>query len=352
LAALTRTHTIVILAAAFLMLLDGITAEELRASFRRFPARFLPIVLTPVAFLTVSTVTGDQDTGERIFLPMLRAFGSLHLFAQNGLAFLADWLLVIPLTIPWLAMRFSRIPGWLPLFGLIGASVLSYRVGWVAFAAGASCVALADILWDAIERRDRVQLALWVWLLLAMPVIIYVHLPSKYLLPSVPAAAILVVRAMPEAQRAVTRWLMPAVVAAGVVLGLLILIGIRDLAETQRRAVVELIDPQIKTGEQVWFAGHWGFQWYAEKAGAKAVTLEPPLPQFGDVIVVSEIDFPFFEQRWTRKRVQKRLCYASTPWGRVMDFEGHAGFFSSPFGYLPWVWGSGEASCFEVWKVE
>jgi hypothetical protein len=350
LAVLTRTHTAVILAVAAVMLLDGITPQQIKASFTHFPARFLPVVLTPVLFVVISTLTADPDTGQSIFVPMLRTVGSLHLFAQNGFAYLADWLLVIPLTLPWLAIRFRHYSMTVLLVSLIGASALSYRLGWVAFAAVATCVAMADIFWDALSRRDRVQLALWTWLLLAIPVIVYVHLPSKYLLPSVPAAAILVVRIIPEARRT-ARWLMPGVVTAGALLGLLILIGIRDLAETQHRAVAELIEPQAKLG-RVWFAGHWGFQWYAEKAGASPVTSHAPLPQLGDTIVVSEIDFPIFAQTWTRRRVERHFCYASSKFGRVMDFEARAGFFSSPFGYLPWVWGSGEPSCFEVWKVE
>jgi hypothetical protein len=353
LAALTRSHAILILAAAFVLLLDGITAEELRSSFRRFPSRFLPILLTPILFFIVSTLTSDpESTGENVLFIALEATGGLRLLAQNGCAFLAHWLLVIPLTIPWLALRFRKLPRALPLVGLLGASLLSVRLGWVAFAAAATLVVLADIAWDAIQRRDCLQFALWLWLFTAVPVVLYIHLPPKYLLPSVPAAAILVVRLLPEARQTAARWIIPAAVAAGAVLGLMILLGIRDLALTQRRAVAELIDPAIKQGERVWFAGHWGFQWYAEAAGASPVTIEPPLPQSGDTVIVSEIDFPRFAREWTGRRVLRRVCYASSSVGRVMDFEARLGFFSSPYGYLPWKWGSRESNCFEVWRIE
>lgn len=353
LAALTRTHAILVLAPVFVFLLNGINAEEIRASFRNFPARFLPIVLTPVAFFAVSAITADPfSEGENILPSVMQRAGGLHLTAQNGLAFLAHWLLVIPLTIPWLLLRFRRIPFALQLVPLLGASLLSTRIGWVAFAAGATLMAMADILWDAIQRRDRVQLALWIWLFVAVPVVFYLHLPSKYLLPSVPAAALLVVRLLPEGGRGAERWLIPAVAVAGVILGVLILTGIRDLAETQKRAVAELVAPRIQPGERVWFSGHWGFQWYAEHAGASAATLEQPVPQRGETVVVSEIDFPFFARKWSDRTVLQRLCYPSSRWGRVMDFEDRAGFFSSPFGYLPWIWGSRESSCFEVWRIE
>jgi hypothetical protein len=348
----TRVHTIVILMAAFVFLLDGIVWVEIVASFRDFPARFLPILLTPVVVTIVSAITTDQGMEGEKLLAIASFSGLPHYAVQNACAFLAHWTLVVPLTIPWLLLRFRQIPPVLLLVPLLGASLLSLRLGWVAFAMGASCVALADILWDAMERRDRDQLALWLWLMIPVPAFIYIHLPSKYLLPSMPAAAMLVVRLIPETRRAATRWLIPSVALAGAILGLLILAGIRDLAETQRRAVVELIEPRTKLGEHVWFAGHWGFQWYAELAGASPMTVEPPLPQPGETIVVSKIDLAYLSRTWTQREVIQSFCYPSSRLGRVMDYQARAGFFSTPYGYLPWAWGSGEASCFEVWRAE
>jgi hypothetical protein len=353
LAALTRPHTVVVLAAAFVFLLDGITGAEIRASFRRFPVRFLPLVLTPVLFLVLSALAADQDSRLDNMQAMAERMPSdWHYVFRNGLAFLAHWLLVIPLTIPWLVLRFRRISAAVLLVPLVGASLLSVRLGWIAFAAAATCIVLADILWDAMQRRDGVQLALWLWLVPAIPAALYIHLPSKYLLPSVPAAAMLVARLIPESRRATTRWLIPTVAGACVILSFLILSGIRDLAVTQKRAVAELIAPRIERGEHVWFAGHWGFQWYAELAGASPMTLDPPRPQPGETVVVSLIDLSSISQKWTARKVVRHFCYISSPMGRVMDPRAGAGFFSNPFGYLPWVWGRGRESCFEVWEAE
>jgi hypothetical protein len=353
LAALTRAHTLLVLAAAFVFLLDGIAPDDIRASFRQFPMRFLPILLTPVAFAVVSLLMADPDSAqENILTAIARMPGGVRLPVHNGLAFLAHWLLVIPLTIPWLVLRFYVLPVKLMWVPVLIASLLSVRVGWVAFAGAATAIVLVDIAWDAIQRCDRVQLALWLWLWLALPIIIYVHLPSKYLLPSVPAAMILVVRLIPDARRATVRWLIPSVAVASAILGVLILIGVRDLAEIQRRAVADLIVPHIKQGERVWFAGHWGFQWYAESAGAMPVTVEAPLPERGDIIVVSEIDFPRFARQWSARQVIQSVVYPGNGVGRVMDSNAGAGFFSTPWGYLPWIGGSGDTNRYEVWKVE
>jgi hypothetical protein len=339
LAALTRANAIMILPTAFILLLDGVGIK-----------RFLPVVITPIAFVLVSILTADPDSQrENVLLALLRS-PKWHLVAQNSCAFLVHFALLIPLTVPWLLMRAGRMPSILPQIALVCAALLSLRMGWVAFAAGATVLVLADILWQAMQRRDRMQLALWLWLLVAFPVVFYIHLPSKYLLPSVPAAALLVARLIPVPQR--SRWVVPSIAVAGVMLGAVILWGIRDLAQTQQRAVTELIEPHLRAGERAWFAGHWGFQWYAEQAGATPVTLQPPLPQPGDIVVVSQIDFPRFARSATAHKVLESLCYSSGAVGRVMDFDDRVGFFSSPYGYLPWKWGSGKASCFEVWRAE
>jgi hypothetical protein len=351
-AALTRTHTLLALAPACVFLLNGLAPDEIRASFKRFPAHFVPVLLTPILFFLANAITADPEPGgENILLTMTKLPGGIGLVVENGCAFLAHWLLVIPLTIPWILLRRAHVQKFL-LGGLLFASVLSLRAGWVAFPAIASLVVLLDILRDAIERRDRIQLALWLWLLLAAPVVFYIQLPSKYLLPSVPAAAILIVRLIPEVSRGTFRWMLPAIAVAEVVLGVLILLGVRDLAQTQRRAVETLVRPHIAMGERVWIAGHWGFQWYAEDAGAEPVTRRPPLPQQGDIIIVSDVDYPLFAKQWTARTVLEQVPYSGKTMGRVMDFSAGAGFFSSRFGYLPWAPGAGQASSFEVWRVE
>ena len=176
------------------------------------------------------------------------------------------------------------------LAAMLAAAVLYVHLRWVAIPIVISSLALLDILWVAIQRRDRNRLALWVWLFPAITVVVYVHLSSKYLLPSMPAVAVLLAGLIPEARPGMVRWLFPSVAVAGTVLGVLILLGVRDLATIERRAVTDLVEPYTRAGQRVWFAGHWGFQWYAEHAGALPATLGPPAPQPGDIVVISKID--------------------------------------------------------------
>ena len=351
-AALTRTHTILVLAPAAIFLLDGIKREQIRSSVAT-PARFLPLILVPVLAGVASLLTADPDFHARTILGALLLPYGPGLVVHNLCALLAHWLIVIPLTVPWLVLRLREVSTISVLIILIAGTAASLRLGWVTLADAATAIVLVHVLSQAIHRRDRDELALWLWLFIPVPVVLYLHLPSKYLLPCVPAALILVARALPKARRETVRWLLPATTAAGVILGVLILLGIRDLAQTQRRAVTDLIEPYLAEGRRVWFAGHWGFQWYAELAGATPVTQVEPLPRPGDIIVVSFIDLPIFAEHWAAPRkVLRRVSYASGGPGRVMDSEGRAGFFASPYGYLPWIPESGNASRFEIWEAE
>ena len=60
---------------------------------------------------------------------------------------------------------------------------------------------------------------------------------------------------------------------------------------SQREAVDRLIAPRVRRGLKVWAAGQWAFLAYAEDAGARALANTPPLPEPGDTIVVSRLDY-------------------------------------------------------------
>jgi len=71
---------------------------------------------------------------------------------------------------------------------------------------------------------------------------------------------------------------------AGVTVALGAILGLRSCALTRilgfsRVAAETLIAPAVKSGQRVWYVGHWGFQWYAEKQGrgtSRALRRTPP----------------------------------------------------------------------------
>ena len=60
---------------------------------------------------------------------------------------------------------------------------------------------------------------------------------------------------------------------------------------------------------------------------------------------------PRFPPNLAAPKILQRVSYPNA-FGRVMDARAGAGFFSSVYGYLPWVPGSGDANTFEVWRAQ
>jgi enoyl-CoA hydratase len=189
---------------------------------------------------------------------------------------------------------------------------------------------------------------LWVWLLVPIPVIAYIQVAPKYLLPSLPAVAVLAAHGLDRF--AVRTALLALITVAGTILGVLILTADARMAGAARTAAARLIRPRTEAGQRVWFAGHWGFHWYAEEAGAMALTVHPPFPSRGDIVVESTVDRPVGLLP-TLPRTLIESWGSSAPTGQVMSRPANAGFFSDLWGLLPWSWGPPDGSGFHVWRV-
>jgi hypothetical protein len=122
-------------------------------------------------------------------------------------------------------------------------------------------------------------------------------------------------------------------------------------ADVGRRVAAEVIAPRVKRGEHVWFAGHWGFQWYAERAGARCLTSTPPYPAPNDVIVQSDRSEGHIIDSVLGEYVLIDQVTDTTPGGRVMSAEDGAAFYSDSRGLLPWAWSTSFIDRFNVWRV-
>jgi hypothetical protein len=181
----------------------------------------------------------------------------------------------------------------------------------------------------------------------------YAHFPPKFNLLAVPAAVRLGGRKLAALPGHRHRALLGAVAAGGLILGIAILRADASFAEVGRRGAAELIAPRVLSGQRVWFVGHWGFQWYAERAGARHVTVTPPYPEVGDFIAISRncdkgVELVPMMLRDFRLSLVDKLSDPA-PGGRIMT-EG-AGFFTSRFGFLPWKWGVAPADEIMVAQV-
>jgi hypothetical protein len=359
-ATLCRSHLIALLGVAALASLDD---PFVKGSWADRPwVRWAPLATTLPIVALVLLVTRDPQASATAVAGAAQTFFFAPAVPRNLTAYFAHWVLVLPLGLPWLVLHPRRIFG-RPVFYLAAALAWLYLratpdVGPVVAApiAALGAAVLWDLLLDAVRRKDGVLFLMGLWLLTPAIVLPYLHLPSKYLLAAAPAAALAVAHVLAQVPPRRSHAVLGATVIAGLALGVLILRADAAFAGVGRRAAETLIAPQIASGKTVWFNGHWGFQWYAERAGARPLTAAAPHPQWGDLVVSSRhAEEEMMGAIFMRAMPKRRLVAAeddASGGGRLMSRRHGAGFFSNSWGYLPWAWGRDPVDRYELWSIE
>jgi hypothetical protein len=180
----------------------------------------------------------------------------------------------------------------------------------------------------------------------------YVYMSAKYLLPGIPAAALLIVLHAARVRHTRQPLTIAILLAVGWMAGAAIIVGDTRLASSQRDTVARDIGRFQKTGHTVWAGGQWAFMHYAQRAGAQPLGNTPPLPQIGDIIVVSRLDY---YGRLNEMPFRPELIYADVDRRCgffVLNRSLSAGFYSNRFGYLPVAVGCTELNRYDVYRVQ
>jgi 4-amino-4-deoxy-L-arabinose transferase-like glycosyltransferase len=176
-------------------------------------------------------------------------------------------------------------------------------------------------------------LSCWLWGVALSPVL-YSHVAAKYLLPAVPALVLLALRRFREPPR----FLLPAAVGLGLVASVLLAVGDHERAEVARQTAAQVVEPLLREGHTVWSRAEWGFQYYLERIGARALPRgAEPAP--GDLVLTTKNtpQGPPPAEIAPRIRARSRLSF-STSFPVVTMSPAHcAGFYSHTAGWLPFA---------------
>ncbi|HEY2775513.1 MAG TPA: hypothetical protein VGK20_15840 [Candidatus Binatia bacterium] len=350
LAPLARGHVALILPLAPLVLDLPMSREGRR--------QWLPLVAAPLVAALVLFVSRDPQGATSDVVKAAGAFSSIGNVRSNAFAFGVHWVLLLPLGLAWMVSRTrSFVMSPLPWLGVAAAIVLLLsgengpRWMWLAPVSGLGMAVVADVVLRALMSRERRELLLALWLLVPLPIVIYLHFPSKYLVACAPAAAIVAARAIRSLPGPAASLAGALLVAAGSVTGVLILSADASFADLGRRAAAELVAPHVAAGDKVWFSAHWGFQWYAERAGARCLSTVPPFPSRGDYFVTANVTISGGVPAGFRDRELVATVKDDRPGGRLIDSKAGAGFWSNGWGFLPWVWSGDELDRFDLWRL-
>ena len=228
----------------------------------------------------------------------------------------------------------------------------------VFIAASFSVLALAAT--DAWKRRDAdsLLLALWVFGTFIFTGFLNWTINARSLLPLIPAAGILLARRIDIDAVALRlnlpRWrpamLAHALATAGAV-SLWLTWADVELANSARTAAAVIEQKTRNQPGTVWFMGHWGFQYYMESFGARAVVLQDPPHQPGDYLVENSNNLILFEIRpefvTSREVIQIPMKLGIT----TTQGELGAGFYSSDTGPLPFAIGAVPPERYELIRL-
>ena len=214
---------------------------------------------------------------------------------------------------------------------------------------GILALALADVVQQ--KTADSLLLGLWVFGTFFFAAVMNWSITSRTFLPMAPAVVILLLRRCKTFahDNGLTLWwpLLPAALVS-----LLITTADCKLADTARLASKSFQNRFRNQPGKVWFEGHWGFQYYMEQWKAKPVDWDqrgiissdllilalgntnvsrtPPVPTTGPP---EQVNYP-------------QLLLAT------MSPEMRAGFYSSIWGPLPWVFARIPPERYLIFRVE
>ena len=211
-------------------------------------------------------------------------------------------------------------------------------------------LAATDLLRNPREPRAWL-LALWIAGTFAFAAFGNWTVNGRSLLPLLPAVGILVARRWEFVGAKSPRALQISLLASAL-FALLVAQSDFQLAVAGRRCAEQVCAKYANGKATVWFEGHWGFQYYMEKLGARAVDYKNFTPPPGDILVMplhnTYISEPPPEIVARRDALSVPSPCGLTTWHAAVG----AGFYSSVTGPLPFAFGNVPAESLYIYELK
>ena len=349
-----------LISAALLTKYFGIALAPLLAVYtlgrgRRF-AIYLAFLLIPLAVISNYELITEEKYGHGLFTAAMMASSLISSATRPsqsaqvlmGLAFGGGCLISASFFAP-LGRRGILLAGAI-VFALSAVAFKFLIVSWVYLEGNPVAVWLEGGLFVAIgvgilaltvrnlvqqRNADALLLMLWVFGTLAFVMWFNWSITARTLLPMAPAVAILAIAQFERRQKRNWSKYPPLLAAAA----LSILIAVADYHQADcARAAAWLYQQRFGSeADHVRFRGHWGFQYYMERCGAKPFDLNNPVLAHGDILVGSFSD-PNLTRILALKVVARdEMIFRPLPFIATSRIGSGASFYSSFGGPLPWI---------------
>jgi len=209
---------------------------------------------------------------------------------------------------------------------------------------------------DLWKHRDADSLLLFLWVAGTFLFAARVNwtINARSILPMVPAVGILVARRLEEHRGETHRtplWRSTLPLAPALVVALLVGWSDYRFAGTARAAAAEISRTYGGTSASLWFQGHWGFQYYMEAAGGKAVDWKRWPVSYGDFLVTPGNNTNINPAPLNSGMPFQTLEFAPARFLSTMNEDTGAGFYSSIWGPLPFAFGPVPKEVYHIQEI-
>ena len=335
---------------------------------RRRPGVWMFSLLIPVALLAAYQILTRAMYGHGLFLDATGfALGSRRLSGvgmpaqgATALVFTGGCLLTLLFAAPLVWSRRALILGaGLAVVFAVGVGCAGSLAGldwrgaegirWgllahVAVFAAAGIGVLALGLAELLTRRDASAwlLALWVWGTFVFTGLVNWMVNGRSILPAAPAVAILLVRRIQQRSGApVTRRPKPLYLClvAALLVSLAVAWADQRAAGAARTAAAEICRRYGQSSRPLQFQGHWGFQYYMESRGARALDMRRSALEAGDVVVIPRHNIDIHRLPPESLRPLETLRVRPAAWITTVSPPLGVNFYAARWGPLPWAVG-------------
>lgn len=233
------------------------------------------------------------------------------------------------------------------VYWLRAAQIGLFAVGGVAL--------LSIALMDVFRKRDAETLLLALWVVGTFVFAGFVNWSTnaRSILPMVPPAAMLLTRRLVERMGNrdfgnPRRLLVPLVLAA--LVSFAVCWADFNYANSAREGASQVVNKVRGISGTIWFQGHWGFQYYMERAGARPIDTKRTSFNPGDVVTQPLNNTNLFPMKyeWAKYRESVSIPYSS--FLSTMSFQ-MAGFYADEHGPLPFAFGPVAPEQYHIFDV-
>ncbi|MFC1709320.1 glycosyltransferase family 39 protein [Candidatus Omnitrophota bacterium] len=243
----------------------------------------------------------------------------------------------------------------IPVLSGIFAVELTIAVQMAIFLiAGMSVIILAGI--DVVRNRDALSFLLLLWIVGTALFAAFINwtVSGRTILPMAPAVGISLIRhidfKMKQVRLKRSHILFP--IALSLIIALIVTRADYTLAGTAREAAVTISNKYGKSNHNLWFQGHWGFQYYMEQFGAKALDSKKSNIAPNDIVVSPLNNTWVLPMRREITKLVETIQFFPCKFVTTMNVNRKAGFYSDVWGPLPFTFGPVPPEKYYIFRIK